>query len=161
MTSEFRAEVSVPKASCFSRMTTSRPARASARAMARPITPAPMTAASTRSAIRSVRRCDPFRVVLDFAFEFQEFVIAAARLRREIAAALRAAFVTRADALFLVEEHAGGAEMLVFLMLQDARVFLVALFGELLGRLRFGQVMMLRHPLHFPLVNRNMGIVAD
>src|SRR3954463_6955980 len=49
ITSELRELVCVPIASSASRITTSRPARARARAMARPTTPAPMTTASTRS----------------------------------------------------------------------------------------------------------------
>lgn len=46
MTSELRLEVSVPKAPAASSSSTARPARASCRAMARPTTPAPMTATS-------------------------------------------------------------------------------------------------------------------
>src|SRR6266568_2388724 len=49
MTSELRELVCVPMASSPSRITTSRPARASARATARPTTPAPMTTASSFS----------------------------------------------------------------------------------------------------------------
>src|SRR5581483_3641026 len=49
MTSELRELVWVPMASSASRMTTSRPCRASARATARPTTPAPSTTASTLS----------------------------------------------------------------------------------------------------------------
>src|SRR4051812_24713058 len=49
MTSEFRELVCVPIASSDSRITTSRPASASARATARPTTPAPITTASTFS----------------------------------------------------------------------------------------------------------------
>src|SRR6185369_12820681 len=49
MTSELRELVCVPIASSASTITTSRPASASARATARPTTPAPMTTASTLS----------------------------------------------------------------------------------------------------------------
>src|SRR5678816_2250843 len=49
MTSELRELVCVPIASSASRITTSRPDRASARATARPTTPAPITTASSRS----------------------------------------------------------------------------------------------------------------
>src|SRR5438067_9584569 len=49
MTSELRELVCVPIASSASRITTSRPARASARATARPTTPPPTTTASTFS----------------------------------------------------------------------------------------------------------------
>src|SRR3954471_12688646 len=49
MTSELRELVCVPKASSASRMITSRPRNARARATARPTTPAPTTTASTRS----------------------------------------------------------------------------------------------------------------
>src|SRR6185295_17720894 len=49
MTSELRELVWVPIASSLSRITTSRPARASARATARPTTPAPITTASSFS----------------------------------------------------------------------------------------------------------------
>src|ERR1041385_4060466 len=49
ITSEFRELVCVPIASSPSRITTSRPARASARATASPTTPAPTTAASSLS----------------------------------------------------------------------------------------------------------------
>src|SRR5262245_61933912 len=49
MTSELRELVWVPMASSASRITTSRPDRASARAAARPTTPAPITTASSRS----------------------------------------------------------------------------------------------------------------
>src|SRR5213078_4273687 len=49
MTSELRELVCVPIASSASRITTSRPARASARATARPTTPAPTTTASSLS----------------------------------------------------------------------------------------------------------------
>src|SRR5665647_445086 len=49
MTSLLRELVSVPIAPASSRITTSRPASASARAHARPTTPAPMTTQSTRS----------------------------------------------------------------------------------------------------------------
>src|SRR6185436_2761212 len=49
ITSELRELVCVPMASSPSRMTTSRPARASARATASPTTPAPITTASTLS----------------------------------------------------------------------------------------------------------------
>src|SRR3954470_21246525 len=50
MTSELRELVCVPKASSASRMITSRPRNARARATARPTTPAPRTTESTRSA---------------------------------------------------------------------------------------------------------------
>src|SRR5258706_11922332 len=49
MTSELRELVWVPMADSASRITTSRPASARARATARPTTPAPTTTASTRS----------------------------------------------------------------------------------------------------------------
>src|SRR3954470_3711784 len=49
ITSELRELVWVPMASSASRITTSRPARASSRATARPTMPAPITIASTRS----------------------------------------------------------------------------------------------------------------
>src|SRR4051812_13120181 len=49
MTSELRELVCLPIASSASRITTSRPAVANARATARPTTPAPITAASTLS----------------------------------------------------------------------------------------------------------------
>src|SRR5436190_22352548 len=49
ITSELRELVCVPMASSASRITTSRPAIASSRAMARPTMPAPMTTASSRS----------------------------------------------------------------------------------------------------------------
>src|SRR5882672_11310643 len=49
MTSELRELVCVPIASSVSMMTTSRPDRASARAAAKPTTPAPTTTASTLS----------------------------------------------------------------------------------------------------------------
>src|SRR5258706_14317658 len=49
MISELPDLVGLPIASSDSRITTSRPAAASARATARPTTPAPMTTASTRS----------------------------------------------------------------------------------------------------------------
>src|SRR5918992_55183 len=49
ITSELRELVCMPIALSASRMTTSRPASAKARATARPTTPAPITAASTRS----------------------------------------------------------------------------------------------------------------
>src|SRR5476651_2518972 len=49
MTSELRELVPVPIPSADSRMMTSRPARASARATARPTTPAPITTQSTVS----------------------------------------------------------------------------------------------------------------
>src|SRR5918996_4423580 len=49
MTSELRELAWVPIASSASRITTSRPASASARATARPTTPAPITTASRRS----------------------------------------------------------------------------------------------------------------
>src|SRR5919201_604049 len=49
MTSELRELVCVPIASSASRITTSRPARARARATPRPTTPAPMTTASSFS----------------------------------------------------------------------------------------------------------------
>src|SRR5688500_13487534 len=49
ITSELRELVWVPMASSASRITTSRPARASARATARPTTPAPTTTASSFS----------------------------------------------------------------------------------------------------------------
>src|ERR687891_539756 len=49
MTSELRELVWVPIASSASRITTSRPAMASARATARPTTPAPITTASRLS----------------------------------------------------------------------------------------------------------------
>src|SRR6185503_15198091 len=49
ITSELRELVWVPIASSASRITTSRPASASARATARPTTPAPTTTASTLS----------------------------------------------------------------------------------------------------------------
>src|SRR3954468_3256244 len=49
ITSELRELVWVPIASSASRITTSRPAIASSRAMARPTTPAPMTMASSLS----------------------------------------------------------------------------------------------------------------
>src|SRR6478609_1776090 len=49
ITSELRELVCVPIASSPSRITTSRPARASSRATARPTTPAPITTASSFS----------------------------------------------------------------------------------------------------------------
>src|SRR6185436_13729766 len=49
ITSELRELVCVPMAASLSRMTTSRPASARARATARPTTPAPMTTASSLS----------------------------------------------------------------------------------------------------------------
>src|SRR5919198_116307 len=49
ITSELRELVCVPIASSASAITTSRPAIARARAQARPMTPAPMTSASTLS----------------------------------------------------------------------------------------------------------------
>src|SRR5512138_2917570 len=49
ITSELRELVCVPMASSASRITTSRPARARARATARPTTPAPITTASSFS----------------------------------------------------------------------------------------------------------------
>src|SRR5258708_33777206 len=55
MTSELRELVWVPIASSASRITTSRPDTASARATARPTTPAPTTTASTRSTSRLTR----------------------------------------------------------------------------------------------------------
>src|SRR5438445_2862502 len=56
MTSELRELVSVPIAPWLSTITTSRPAIASARATARPTTPAPTTAQSTRSMGALLRR---------------------------------------------------------------------------------------------------------
>src|SRR6185295_18842046 len=55
ITSELRELVCVPIASSASKMTTSRPAMASSRAMARPTTPAPTTTASTLSMALSMR----------------------------------------------------------------------------------------------------------
>jgi len=55
ITSLLRDEVTVPMPSAASRMMTSRPACASRRAIARPITPAPITTHSTLS----IRRLDP------------------------------------------------------------------------------------------------------
>ena len=57
MTSLLRDEVTVPIASAAYRMINSRPARASRRAIARPITPAPMTTHSTLSIRLQIRDC--------------------------------------------------------------------------------------------------------
>ena len=61
MTSLLRALVMLPIAPSASTITTSLPARASARAIARPTTPAPTTTVSTCSTLRRSRRRSPAR----------------------------------------------------------------------------------------------------
>src|ERR1700761_1515794 len=64
ITSLLRDDVSVPIPSVGSRMITSRPAIASARATARPTTPAPATTQSTSSTVESPHRPGGHRVRL-------------------------------------------------------------------------------------------------
>ena len=90
----------------------------------------------------------------------EELVIAAALAVREIPANFRAGLIDGAAAGLGVDEPADGAEMLVSLMAEDARVLIVTFFGEFLPRFIAVHIEMLAEAFDVAIGHRNMLIGA-